>query len=37
VRTAGVNGDDIYVNLARQVAAGKNVWDAVLAAPAARP
>jgi len=37
VRTAGVNGDDIYVNLARQVAAGKTAWDAVLAAPAARP
>jgi prepilin-type processing-associated H-X9-DG protein len=37
VRTVGYNGDDIFVNLDKRVAAGKSLWDAVLASSAARP
>jgi prepilin-type processing-associated H-X9-DG protein len=36
-RTVGVGGDDIYVNRRRQVAAGLDRDDTVLAASAARP
>lgn len=36
-RTVGLNGDDIYTNLERRVAAGKNPGDAVLGVSSARP
>ncbi len=36
-RTAGVNGDDIYLNHDNKVGAGKGIWDSVLAGSAAHP
>lgn len=36
-RNVGVNGDDIYLNEDREVAAGKHRWDAVLGESRAHP
>jgi prepilin-type processing-associated H-X9-DG protein len=36
-RTVGYDGDDIFVNFDKKVAAGKTPWDAVLARSAAHP